>query len=149
MADGQFSYGSNSSNFSFKCHRDTPAGQRDTTMVYSVNAISFHPEYGTFTTAGSDGRHSHRSRRRIADTISLGTFHAWDKDAKHRLKGHPSVGGPITATSFNRTGSIFAYSVSYDWSKGYAFNNPQSPNKVMLHAFAPEDVKPRATAKKR
>jgi mRNA export factor len=43
-------------NFSFKCHRETPAGNTsNATNVYSVNAISFHPTYGTFSTAGSDG----------------------------------------------------------------------------------------------
>lgn len=121
-----------SSNFSFKCHRETPANQRDINNIYSVNAISFHPVHGTFSTSGSDG-----------------TFHFWDKDAKHRLKGYPSVGDTISATAFNRTGSIFAYAVSYDWSKGYSANTPQLPNKVMLHPVAQEEVKPRPGTRKR
>jgi WD40 repeat protein len=37
--------------------------------IYAVNAISFHPQYGTFVTAGSDG-----------------TYNFWDKDSKQRLK---------------------------------------------------------------
>lgn len=121
-------------NFSFKCHRDTPTSgpNRDVSSVYSVNAINFHPVHGTFSTAGSDG-----------------TFHFWDKDAKHRLKGYPSVGGTISATQFNRQGSIFAYAVSYDWSQGFQRNTPQTPNKVMLHAVQPEEVKPRGPPKKR
>ncbi|KAI5798964.1 WD40-repeat-containing domain protein [Geopyxis carbonaria] len=119
-----------SMNFSFKCHRETPTGQN--TNVYSVNAISFHPTYGTFSTAGSDG-----------------TFHFWDKDAKHRLKGYPSVGGTIPATTFNRSGNIFAYAVSYDWSKGHSTNNPSYPNKVMLHPIKEDEAKPRPAAKKR
>jgi mRNA export factor len=80
-------------NFSFKCHRDN-------SQVYSVNAISFHPVHGTFSTAGSDG-----------------TFNFWDKDSKQRLKMFPSVGAPIPCTTFNRNGTIFAYAASYDWSK--------------------------------
>lgn len=40
----------NSKNFAFKCHRDTA---RDSNAIYAVNAISFHPGYGTFSTAGS------------------------------------------------------------------------------------------------
>ncbi|KAE8379451.1 WD40-repeat-containing domain protein [Aspergillus bertholletiae] len=121
-----------SSNFSFKCHRETPPNQRDVNNIYSVNAISFHPVHGTFSTAGSDG-----------------TFHFWDKDAKHRLKGYPSVGGTISSTAFNRNGNIFAYSVSYDWSKGYSANTQQLPNKVMLHPVAQEEVKPRPGTRKR
>ncbi|MCJ1475411.1 RNA export factor gle2 [Lambiella insularis] len=116
-----------SANFSFKCHRQSPPNTRDVSNVYSVNAISFHPQHGTFSTAGSDG-----------------TFHFWDGNAKHRLKGYPEVGGPISATCFNRTGSIFAYAVSYDWSKGYASNTPQTVNKVMLHPVSADECKPRA-----
>ncbi|KAI0879063.1 Poly(A)+ RNA export protein [Hypoxylon argillaceum] len=119
-----------SANFSFKCHRDPPSG--NVTQVYSVNDISFHPQHGTFSTAGSDG-----------------TFHFWDKDAKHRLKGYPTVGGSITATTFNSSGSIFAYAVGYDWSKGYFANSPSYPNKVVLHPVQGEECKPRPSVKKR
>lgn len=121
-----------SSNFSFKCHRQNVPNQRDIANVYSVNDISFHPVHGTFSTAGSDG-----------------TFHFWDKDAKHRLKGYPEVGGTISSTDFNRTGNIFAYTVSYDWSKGYAHNTPQLANKIMLHPIVGDECKPRPGSKKR
>lgn len=121
-----------SSNFSFKCHRNTPPNTRDISHVYSVNAISFHPQHGTFSTAGSDG-----------------TFHFWDKDAKHRLKGYPEVGGTISSTAFNRSGSVFAYAVSYDWSKGYTANTPQGVNKLMLHGVQADECKPRPKVGKR
>ncbi|KAF2771257.1 WD40 repeat-like protein [Teratosphaeria nubilosa] len=121
-----------SNNFSFKCHRQQLPNDRNLSNVYSVNAISFHPQHGTFSTAGSDG-----------------TFHFWDKDAKHRLKGYPEVGGTISATDFNRTGSIFAYAVSYDWSKGYQANNAQYPNKIMLHPIIGDECKPRPKTAKR
>ncbi|KAK2731978.1 hypothetical protein FQN57_003053 [Myotisia sp. PD_48] len=115
-----------SSNFSFKCHRESAPNAPNVSNVYSVNSIGFHPEHGTFSTAGSDG-----------------TYHFWDKDAKHRLKGYPNVGGTISTTAFNRNGNIFAYAVSYDWSKGYTGNTPQTPNKVMMHPVVPEEVRPR------
>jgi mRNA export factor len=119
-------------NFSFKCHRETEPSNREAAKVYSVNAISFHPQHGTFSTAGSDG-----------------TYHFWDKDAKHRLKGYPSVGQSITATAFNRTGTIFSYAVCYDWAQGYAKNTTSLPIKVMLHPIQGEECKPRPTTKKR
>ncbi|KAK9468200.1 WD40-repeat-containing domain protein [Lipomyces arxii] len=120
------------SGFSFKCHRDnvTP-GPRSEANVYSVNAISIHPQYGTFSTAGSDGM-----------------FHFWDKDSKHRLKGYNSLGASIPCTAFNRNGTIFAYALSYDWSKGYQFNTPNYPNVVRLHATTDEEVKPRPPKKR-
>lgn len=118
------------SNFSFKCHRDPAVN--NVVNVHAVNDISFHPVHGTFSTAGSDG-----------------TFHFWDKDAKHRLKGYPNVGGSITATTFNKSGSIFAYAISYDWSKGFQHNTQNYPIKVMLHPVNNDECKPRPSAKKR
>ncbi|KAJ3320838.1 hypothetical protein HDU76_000218 [Blyttiomyces sp. JEL0837] len=113
-------------NFSFKCHRD------DKNNVYPVNAISFHPTYGTFSTAGGDG-----------------AFNFWDKDSKQRLKQFQPVGNTIPATAFNRNGTIFAYAVSYDWSKGHEFHKPGSANQIFLHATKDEDIKPKpAKAKK-
>lgn len=122
----------NSLNFSFKCHRQQDTANRDVAKVFSVNAISFHPQHGTFSTAGSDG-----------------TFHFWDKDAKHRLKGYPEVGGSIVATGFSKDGNIFAYAVSYDWSKGFSANSPTYPIKLKLHPVIGDECKPRPGTKKR
>ncbi|KAJ9241631.1 hypothetical protein DTO169E5_3375 [Paecilomyces variotii] len=119
-----------SQNFSFKCHRETPSNNNS--KVYSVNAISIHPVQGTFSTAGSDG-----------------TFHFWDKDARSRLKGYPSVGGSIPATAFNKDGTIFSYAVSYDWSQGFSLNTAQYPNKIMLHQTSDDECKKRTSTKKR
>ncbi|KAI9244723.1 WD40-repeat-containing domain protein [Sporodiniella umbellata] len=107
--------------FSFKCHRD------ETKNVYSINSISFHPVYGTFATAGADG------------TVSF-----WDKDSKQRLASLPKQNNTISCTAYNRNGSIFAYSASYDWTKGYRFNTNQGQNnRLFLHAIKDEDSKPR------
>jgi mRNA export factor len=53
------------------------------------------------------------------------------------VSGNPGGG-------FNRDGSIFAYAVSYDWSKGGAdpaASNGQ--NNIFLHAVTETEVKPR------
>ncbi|KAF8002304.1 mRNA export factor [Metschnikowia aff. pulcherrima] len=121
------------SGFSFRCHRKAANGAnppRTTTVgnsethLYTVNAISFHPVHGTFSTAGSDG-----------------TFCFWDKDAKQRLKNFPNVGAPITATAFNRNGNIFAYARGYDWAQGYQGNRPDFPTDVKLHPLKDEEIK--------
>lgn len=82
-------------NFTFKCHRSDP-------NVYAVNCITFHQQYGTFATTGSDS-----------------SFYIWDKDSKQRVRTCINAGNgvPIPAAAFSRTGQIFAYAVSYDWSK--------------------------------
>ncbi|KAJ7017512.1 WD40-repeat-containing domain protein [Mycena alexandri] len=114
-------------NFSFKCHRrDSTPTTKDAAIVFAVNDISFHPVHGTFSTCGADG-----------------SIHFWDKDARNRLKTFDAAPGPISTTAFNRNGSIFAYAVSYDWSKGHSGMTPGHPNKLMLHACKDEEVKKR------
>ncbi|KAI9338754.1 WD40-repeat-containing domain protein [Obelidium mucronatum] len=112
-------------NFSFKCHRD------EKNNVHAVNAISFHPTYGTFSTAVMD------------------SFSFWDKDSKQRLKQFPVIGNTISATAFNRNGTIFAYASSYDWGKGHEHYAQGSQNKIFLYATKDEDVKPKPAKPKR
>ncbi|KAI3640486.1 hypothetical protein MIR68_001364 [Amoeboaphelidium protococcarum] len=112
-------------NFTFKCHRSG-------NDVYSVNAISFHPVHGTFTTAGADG---------------VITF--WDKDVKQRIKPFPNLQSPVACTQFNRNGTIFAYALSYDWSKGHEHYKPnEQRNRILLHATQDDEVKPKSGVKK-
>ena len=115
-----------SKNFTFKCHREQ-------TDIYSVNDIKFHPQHGTFVTCGSDG-----------------VFNFWDKDSKQRLKQMAKCNAPIPCGGFNRDGSIFAYAVSYDWSKGGA--DPMASNgqnNIFLHAVTETEVKPRPASQSR
>lgn len=114
-------------NFSFKCHRKDGATIRDPQQLFPVNCISFHPIHGTFSTAGGDG------------TISL-----WDKDSKTRLKTFDAKGAPISATAFNRNGTIFSYAASYDWHKGWQGAPPTgTPSQIFLHACKDDEVKRR------
>nr|QBH73992.1 mitotic checkpoint protein and poly(a)+ RNA export protein [Nicoletia phytophila] len=112
-------------NFTFKCHRSngTPNGYQD---IFAVNDISFHPAHGTLATVGSDGR-----------------FSFWDKDARTKLKTSEAMEQSITRCCFNNNGQIFAYSVSYDWSKGHEYYNLQKKNYIFLRSCY-EDLKPRA-----
>ncbi|RWS03840.1 mRNA export factor-like protein [Dinothrombium tinctorium] len=112
-------------NFTFKCHRSngTNNGYQD---IFAVNDIAFHPHHGTLATVGSDGR-----------------FSFWDKDARTKLKTSEQMEQPITRCCFSARGEIFAYAVSYDWSKGHEFYNPQKKNYIFLHSCY-EALKPRA-----
>ncbi|XP_063586879.1 mRNA export factor-like [Penaeus indicus] len=111
-------------NFTFKCHRSngTSNGFQD---IYAVNDIKFHPVHGTLATVGSDGR-----------------FSFWDKDARTKLKNSEAMEQPISSCAFNHNGQIFAYAVSYDWSKGHEFFNPQKKNYIFLRSCY-DDLKPR------
>uniref|UniRef100_A0A1D1Y7Y8 Rae1-like protein At1g80670 n=1 Tax=Anthurium amnicola TaxID=1678845 RepID=A0A1D1Y7Y8_9ARAE len=105
--------GQQSKNFTFKCHREG-------NDIYSVNSLNFHPVHHTFATAGSDG-----------------AFNFWDKDSKQRLKAFSRCNQPIPCSTFNHDGSIFAYAVCYDWSKGAENHNPAAA-KTYIYLHTPQ-----------
>eukprot|EP01027_Heterolobosea_sp_BB2_P004124 GEZU01006263.1.p2 GENE.GEZU01006263.1~~GEZU01006263.1.p2 ORF type:complete len:216 (+),score=40.11 GEZU01006263.1:308-955(+) len=113
-----------SKNFAFKCHRSDK-------NIYAVNAIVFHPRYGTFATAGADG-----------------AFNFWDKDSKQRLRTFKNANEPISAAAFNANGNIFAYAVSYDWSMGAdgMANGQNAGNYILLHNVVDDEIKNRSRA---
>lgn len=106
-------------NFAFRCHRNG-------NNAYAVNSISFHPTYGTFLTAGSDG-----------------FIHFWDKDSKQRLESSNNLGQPIPNASFSRDGKYLAYALSYDWSKGHEYYQIGANNSIMVHPVNEGEVKPK------
>mmetsp|Transcript_3529 Transcript_3529/g.8278 ORF Transcript_3529/g.8278 Transcript_3529/m.8278 type:complete len:359 (-) Transcript_3529:66-1142(-) len=108
-----------SKNFAFKCHRSNEE-------IFAINSIDFHPTMGTFSTAGGDG-----------------SFVFWDKENRQRLKQFNSCHYPITVGKFNAQGDMFAYAVSYDWSKGHEGNHPTLPKAIMLHKVQEVEVKPK------
>lgn len=114
-------------NFTFKCHRSNgaPNGFQD---IYAVNDIAFHPLHGTLSTVGSDG-----------------TFSFWDKDARTKLKSSELLEQAVTKCAFNSNGQIFAYAVSYDWSKGHEYYNTGKKNNIFLRSCY-EELKPRANS---
>lgn len=109
--------------FAFKCHRNQEE-------VYAVNHIAFHP-LGTFATCGSDG-----------------AYVFWDLVAKQRLKPFLRAKNSITCAKFNYDGSIFAYALSYDWSKGVEYHDPARPNRIMLHSVQKSEITPQSGAKR-
>ena len=111
-------------NFTFKCHRSN--GQNNGFQdIFAVNDIAFHPVHGTLATVGSDGRYSF-----------------WDKDARTKLKTSEAMDQPISSCAFSSNGQIFAYSVSYDWSRGHEFHNRQKKNHICLRPCF-DELKPR------
>ncbi|KAG2393702.1 hypothetical protein C9374_007233 [Naegleria lovaniensis] len=110
-------------NFAFKCHREV-------NNIFSINAISFHPVFGTFSTAGADG-----------------TFHFWDHTSKQRLHQFKKLNADLTvvSTAFNGDGTIFAYAAGYDWSKGHEFYKKHT--YIYLHPVEELQVKPKGPGK--
>jgi len=118
-------------NFSFRCHRGDSNGSHAgaPTEVFSVNTLTFNPRHKTFATTGSDGM-----------------FNFWDKTHRQRLKQFQKIGTPISDACFNYDGTIFAYAVSYDWSRGVQGYQQGAANAVFLHGVQDSEIKPRPRA---
>lgn len=79
--------------YAFKCHRIKDQGIEN---IYPVNAISFHSEYNTFATGGSDGY-----------------VNIWDGYNKKRLCQFHKYPTSIASLAFSTDGSVLAIASSY------------------------------------
>jgi mRNA export factor len=118
-------------NFTWKCHRETQ-DRSNITKVYGINAVAYHT----------------RLENRMATGGSDGTFNFWDVKGHLRLKSFPNVGGAVTACAFDRSGSMFAYGIGYDWSKGFQHNTPDYPTKLMVHLVTEDELTRAAPTRK-
>lgn len=106
--------------FTFKCHRVQMGSNPNSSEVYAVNALDFHPK-GCFSTIGSDG-----------------SYHYWCKESKTRTLKNNTMKLPISDGKFSTNGDIFAYTQCYDWSKGY--ENYQSGQKSYIYLHYPKAI---------
>jgi len=111
----------NQKNFAFKCHRKS-------SNVFAVNQVRFNQQFGTFASAGGDG-----------------TIYFWDKDKKQKLKEFKQMSLPVTDVDFNQDASLFAYAVSYDWSKGIEHFKPkQQKPELFIHKVEASEIRPKS-----
>lgn len=106
--------------FSFKCHRKGET-------AFPVNAIAFHPGYGTFATGGADA------------TVSV-----WDGEKRKRVCQFTHYRQGVASLAFNSNGGYLAVASSYTYEEGER-SGPQEDN-VIIRTVEDADVKPRAKA---
>ncbi|KAI5804390.1 WD40-repeat-containing domain protein [Geopyxis carbonaria] len=103
--------------YAFKCHRQVENG---VDVVYPVNALSFHPVYGTFASGGGDG------------VVSL-----WDGMAKRRLRQYQKYAGSIAGLSFDKDGRHLAIASSGGFEDGRDDGiSPPETIKVVIRELA-------------
>jgi cell cycle arrest protein BUB3 len=83
---------------SSQCHRKTEGTKQ---ILYPVNALAFHPRYGTFATGGCDGM-----------------VNVWDGANKKRICQYPPYGTSVAALAFSSSGEKLAVAASYTWEEG-------------------------------
>ncbi|KAJ3138470.1 hypothetical protein HK100_012674 [Physocladia obscura] len=113
---------SQSRRYAFKCHREK---QENNEKVYPVNALAFHPIYGTFVSGGSDG------------VVSL-----WDGLKKKRVKQYVGFPTGISALGFNRNGTLLAIGCSYTFEEGEKDDKPA--DSVYIRPMTENEAKPKA-----
>lgn len=103
--------------YAFKCHR-----QGD--IVYPVNAIGFHPQYGTFATGGCDG-----------------TVVTWDGLNKKKLTTLPQFATSIASLAFNHDGSELAIAASYTYEEG---EREHPRDEIFVRPMLDAEVQPKS-----
>jgi len=111
------SFEDQSQTFTFKCHQ-TPS------CASAVNCLDFHPKMiNTLASVGSDG-----------------SFIYWEKAQRKLLKKFEVSTSSLTTGKFNASGELFAYAVSYDWSKGHEAFHENLPRQLAIHRSKKEEL---------
>ncbi|KAI1820833.1 WD40-repeat-containing domain protein [Xylaria intraflava] len=119
--------------YAFKCHRQTqPAAPEGgpTDVVYPVNALAFHPTYGTFASGGGDA------------TVAL-----WDADAKRRMKVYQKFPDSVSALAFSADGRYLAVGVCPGFETGMEDYNGEGRTKIVLRELGENEALPKGKAK--
>lgn len=106
--------------YAFKCHRQNVDGV-DT--VYPVNALAYHPHFGTFASGGGDG------------VVAL-----WDGKAKRRIRQYQRYPSSIAALSFSDDGKHLAVGVSPGFEDGQE-DMQEGPVKVFIRELGESEAK--------
>lgn len=105
--------------YAFKCHRVQ-------NTVFPVNALAFHPHYGTFATGGCDG-----------------VVNIWDGKNKKRLTQIPNFPTSISSLDFNKDGNLLAVASSYTFEDG---EKDHPADEIFIRTITDSDVKPKPKA---
>lgn len=111
--------------YAFKCHRQ-PEPDSDVVVVYPVNALVFHPRYGTFATGGGDGH------------VAL-----WDAEAKRRMKQYQKFPESVAALAFSPDGAHLAIATSPGFETGQEDHSGEGRTKVFVRALGEAEAKPK------
>ncbi|CDH56796.1 mitotic checkpoint protein bub3 [Lichtheimia corymbifera JMRC:FSU:9682] len=109
-----------SKKYAFKSHRQVI---NDTEVVYPVNALAFHPIYGTFASGGSDC------------VVSI-----WDGVNRKRIKQFQRYPDEISSLSFSPDGKMLAVASSYTFDEG---ERDHSPDAIFIKHIGENECKPR------
>ena len=118
---------SQSRKYAFKCHRQPAPDDSGVDVVYPVNALAFHPVYGTFASGGGDG------------TVAL-----WDGLAKRRIRLYQKFPASIAALDFSNDGKYLAVGVSPGFEDGEEAAGGEGVVKLFVRELKEGEAKGKA-----
>lgn len=107
--------------YAFKCHRQTAEDGVD--VVYPVNALAFHPIYGTFASGGGDG------------VVAL-----WDGISKRRIRQYQKYPSSVAALGFSGNGKYLAIALSPGFEDGKD-DVPEGVVKIIVKELGETEAK--------
>ena len=111
--------------YAFKCHRQAaPEEEGGGDIVYPVNALAFHPKYGTFASGGGDG------------TVAL-----WDAEAKRRMKQYQKFSNSVASLAFSKNGKYLAIGVCPGFETGQEDYTGEGQTKVFIRELGETEAK--------
>ncbi|KAI0594379.1 WD40-repeat-containing domain protein [Biscogniauxia sp. FL1348] len=121
--------------YAFKCHRqasapDAAGGGASMDVVYPVNALAFHPTFGTFASGGGDA------------TVAL-----WDAEAKRRMKIYQKFPDSVAALAFSADGRYLAVGVCPGFESGMEDYEGQGRAHVLIRELGETEALPKGKAK--
>ena len=102
---------------------------RGVDTVYPVNALAFHPIYGTFASGGCDG-----------------LVNVWDGANKKRLCQFRKYPTSIASLSFNCDGTKLAVASSYTFEEG---EKDHPLDEIFIRSISENEAKPKARKPKK
>ncbi|KIH89360.1 cell cycle arrest protein BUB3 [Sporothrix brasiliensis 5110] len=111
--------------YAFKCHRQAaPEDEGGGDVVFPVNALAFHPRYGTFASGGGDG------------TVAL-----WDAEAKRRMKQYQKIPNSVWALSFSGNGRYLAMGVAPGFETGQEDYSGAGKTQIIVRELSETEAK--------
>jgi cell cycle arrest protein BUB3 len=110
--------------YAFKCHRQPDPENEGTDIVYPVNALAFHPTFGTFASGGGDG------------VVAL-----WDAVAKRRIRQYQKYPASVAALAFSCDGKYLAVGICPGFETGQEDYSGEGATKVYIRELSETEAK--------
>ncbi|KAK4187096.1 WD40-repeat-containing domain protein [Podospora australis] len=115
--------------YAFKCHRQAaPEDEGGGDIVYPVNALTFHPVYGTFASGGGDG------------TAAL-----WDAEAKRRMRQYQKFPESVAALGFSNDGRYLAIACCPGFETGMEDYSGEGRTHILIRELSETEAKPKGS----